>query len=108
MLRRVVVYKFTDVSGVLNASIIVLMETSTERRGLVVNTATSYLGSAGFKSRPGDRISSLIFFRSFPQFLQANAGRVPKIGHGRFLPNPFEFIIHLSPYHSTLYNLIYY
>jgi hypothetical protein len=25
--------------------------------------------------------------------------------HGRVLPNPFQFIIHLSSYHSTLYNI---
>jgi hypothetical protein len=27
-----------------------------------------------------------------------------KLGHDRFLPSPFQFI-HLSPFHSTLYNL---
>jgi hypothetical protein len=26
--------------------------------------------------------------------------------HDRFLPNPFHFAIHLSPYHSTLHNLL--
>jgi hypothetical protein len=25
-----------------------------------------------------------------------------KLGHDRFLPNPFQFLIHLSPCHSTL------
>jgi len=30
-----------------------------------------------------------------------------KLGHDRFLPNPFQFIIHLSPFHSTLYSLSY-
>jgi hypothetical protein len=29
----------------------------------------------------------------------------PKLGHYRFLPNPFQFIIHLPPFHSTLYSL---
>jgi hypothetical protein len=28
-----------------------------------------------------------------------------KLGHDPFLPHPFQFIIHLSPLHSTLYNL---
>jgi hypothetical protein len=27
-----------------------------------------------------------------------------KLGHDRFLPNPFQFFIHLSPYQSTLYS----
>jgi hypothetical protein len=43
-------------------------------------------------------------FRGFPQSLQANVG-ILKLGHYRFLPNPFQFTIHLSPFHSTLYNL---
>jgi hypothetical protein len=28
-----------------------------------------------------------------------------KSGHDRFLPNPFRFIVHLSPYRSTLHSL---
>jgi hypothetical protein len=42
-------------------------------------------------------------FRGLSQSLHANAG----IGHNRFLPCPSQFIIHLSPYHSTLYSLSY-
>jgi hypothetical protein len=30
----------------------------------------------------------------FPEFLLANAGIVPLLGHVRFLPNPSQFIIH--------------
>jgi hypothetical protein len=30
-----------------------------------------------------------------------------KLGHDRFLPNPFHFIIRLSPFHSTLHTLRY-
>jgi hypothetical protein len=37
-------------------------------------------------------------FRDFPQSLQASA----RIGHDRFLPTPFQFIIHLSPFHLTI------
>jgi hypothetical protein len=33
--------------------------------------------------------------------------RDSKLGHDRFLPHPFQFIIHLSPFHSTLCNLSY-
>jgi hypothetical protein len=30
-----------------------------------------------------------------------------KLGHDRFFPHPFQFIAHLSPFHSTLYSLSY-
>jgi hypothetical protein len=47
-------------------------------------------GFRGFRQSPGEgRVSTL------------------KIGHDRFLPNPFQFIIHLSSFHSTLYSLSY-
>jgi hypothetical protein len=40
------------------------------------------------------------FFRGFPQSLQVNS-RTVKLGHNRFLPNPFELIVtDLSPYHQ--------
>jgi hypothetical protein len=39
---------------------------------------------------------------SFPQSLHENSGTVPQLGHNHFLPNSFQFIIHLSSYHSTL------
>jgi hypothetical protein len=38
-------------------------------------------------------------FVVFPHSFQANAGIVPQICHGRFLPDPFfQFIISLSSY----------
>jgi hypothetical protein len=30
-----------------------------------------------------------------------------RLGYDGFLPNPFQFIIHSSPFHSTPYNLSY-
>jgi hypothetical protein len=39
--------------------------------------------------------------RGFPHFLQASAGIVTTLSHGRFLPYPFQFIIHSSSQHST-------
>jgi hypothetical protein len=32
--------------------------------------------------------------RSFPQFPHVSSGRVPQLGHARFLQNPFQFIRH--------------
>jgi hypothetical protein len=41
-------------------------------------------------------------FGDFPQSIEANV-EIVKSDHGRFLPHPFEFIIHQSSYKSTLY-----
>jgi hypothetical protein len=43
-------------------------------------------------------------FRGFTQFLQKNAETVSRLVHGRFLQNPFQFIIqiHESSYHSVI------
>jgi hypothetical protein len=40
----------------------------------------------------------------FRQYLQPNSEILPQLNHCRFLPNPFQFIIHFSN-HSTVYNL---
>jgi hypothetical protein len=40
--------------------------------------------------------------RNFLQFLEANARPVPRSVYDLFLPSPFECIIHLSSYHSTI------
>jgi hypothetical protein len=45
-------------------------------------------------------------FHDFLQSLQANAGTVPHLGHKCFLLNPFQFIIHQSPYHSMLCEMV--
>jgi hypothetical protein len=46
----------------------------------------------------------LRFFRGFPHSLKAYASNL-KLGHNRSLPNPLKFIIHISPFHSALYDL---
>jgi hypothetical protein len=48
----------------------------TEGRCRLVKIPASYSGEPGFKSRPADRLSWLVF-RGFPEILQANAGIVP-------------------------------
>jgi hypothetical protein len=40
-------------------------------------------------------------FRSFPYSADATEGILPRLGHDRFLRNPFQSIIHQSPCHST-------
>jgi hypothetical protein len=78
--------------------------TVTERRGRVVNTHASYSGGPGFKSRAVDRLSSLSFswFSSVPPVEFRD--NISKLIHDPFLPNPSQFIVHLSRYHSTRHN----
>jgi hypothetical protein len=77
----------------------------TERRGPVVKTPTSNLGGSSIKSRPGDRL----LWVSFVVFLSPSR-QIPgyhlRLGHDRFLPNTFQFIIQLSSFHSTLYDFL--
>jgi hypothetical protein len=40
----------------------------------------------------------------FSQAFQASVG-ILKLGHDSFLPHSFQFFIHRSPFHSTLYSL---
>jgi hypothetical protein len=61
---------------------------------------TERVGTAGFEPQPEHRLSWLIFLS-----LEANAGITPPSDHTHFLPNPFQFIIHPSPYLSMLYTL---
>jgi hypothetical protein len=64
-----------------------------------------YLGGGDqFVSRLVRRLPKF-FFCCFPQSIQATTGMVPRLGHDRFLPNPFRIIIHQSSYHLTLYSL---
>jgi hypothetical protein len=44
-------------------------------------------------------------FHGFPQSLKADPGTVLRAGHDSLLRNPFQFLIHQSPYSSTLYSL---
>jgi hypothetical protein len=39
------------------------------------------------------------------RFIQENERILHALGYSQFLPNPFQFIIHLSSYHPVLYNL---
>jgi hypothetical protein len=78
-------------------------KTRTQRRGPVVSIPVSYLGGSGFKSRPGDRLSWLR--SSVVSSVPPDECRISQLGHSRFLPNTFEFIIHVSPFYSMPYSL---
>jgi hypothetical protein len=64
-------------------------------------------GGPGFKYQSGYRLSRLRFFvvSLIPPGECWDSTR--KLGHDRFLPNPFQFIFHISPFLSTLYSLQY-
>jgi hypothetical protein len=76
-----------------------------ERRGRVDNTSASYSGCPWFKSRPGNSLSWLRLFMVFFSPSRQILGLYLKLGHDHFLIHPFQFIIHLSPIHYTLYIL---
>jgi hypothetical protein len=44
-------------------------------------------------------------YHAFPQSPRASVGIVPRSGFDRFLPDPFQFIIHQSSYLPTLHTL---
>jgi hypothetical protein len=66
----------------------------TDRRGRVVNTPAAY-------RRPAILTE---VFRGFPQSSGKCRDTTVKVGHCRFLPYPFQFIINVSSFHSTLYS----
>jgi hypothetical protein len=41
----------------------------------------------------------------FHQSLHENDALILRLVHDRFLPIPFQFIIHVPPYHSALHNV---
>jgi hypothetical protein len=63
----------------------------------VDNTRASYSEGREFKSRPVDRQFWLKMF-----VVSLSSSRTMPVYNRRFLSNPFQFIIHLSPFHSTL------
>jgi hypothetical protein len=76
-----------------------------EHRGRVVNIPASYWEGPEFKSPPGDRLPWLRAFVVLPVPSGECQDSTFKLNHGCFLPNPFQFVIHLSSYLSTLYDL---
>jgi hypothetical protein len=80
---------------------------SNERHGRVVNTPASYSGGPRFNCPSWDRRpdwGSSWFSLDPPSQCHYSA---LKLGHHRFFPNPFQFIIRLSRFHSMLYDLSY-
>jgi hypothetical protein len=71
----------------------------------VVNTPASCPGGPGFNSQPGDRLSWLRVFVVFLSPSRRIPGYQLKIRPRPLPSNSFRFIIHLLPYHSTLYSL---
>jgi hypothetical protein len=75
--------------------------------GSHVSTSAYKLGGPGFLSRP----KNSYLYGDFSLFISFPAGKCHdstlKVGHDRFLQNPFHFVIHFSPFHSTLHNLSY-
>jgi hypothetical protein len=66
------------------------------------NDLDLYSGCARFEFRPGHWLSW--DFPCSSPVLPDKCSVVSYLGHNNFLPNPFEFIIYHSPYHSTLHS----
>jgi hypothetical protein len=90
-------YKFMDSYNLYRE----LLDTRFDRMSCrVVKTTASNSGVPGSNLCPGDRLSSLRFlwFSSVPPGYCRDS--TLKLGHDRFLPDIFKFIIiHLSLYH---------
>jgi hypothetical protein len=77
---------------------------ATERDG-VAATLYTHIGGGGVPTNLfRDTVCPDWGFRGFPHSLQANDEIIPLLGHYRFLPNSFQFIIPVSRTHSTLYS----
>jgi hypothetical protein len=87
----------------------VVRKFSTERRGRVVETPALYFRCRPtvFKSRHGGWLLWLRFswISSVPPDECQHC--TSKLGHNRFLPNRFHFVIHLLHFHSTQKSLSY-
>jgi hypothetical protein len=70
-------------------------------------TPTSYSGGSGLESSHGHALYWLRFsvVSSVPP--RECWDSTLQLGHGCFLPNPFQFIVHVWPFHSMLYSLSY-
>jgi hypothetical protein len=62
----------------------------------------------GLLTKPNSRVPNLrvrVRISAWGQnsdFLQSHAGRVPQLHHNRFLPYPFQFVVHQPSYYATL------
>jgi hypothetical protein len=73
----------------------------------VVNTRASYSGGPGFWSWPRNQQLWLRFFVVFLSSSRRMLGQYLKIRTQPLPSKSSQWIIHLSPYHSTLYSLSY-
>jgi hypothetical protein len=78
----------------------------TERRGPVVNTSASYSEGPRFKFQPERPAIPIEVYVGFSVHPGECLDSTLKLGHDRFLPNPFQFItIHFLPCHRH-YSLV--
>jgi len=70
------------------------------------NNSDLYAGGAQLESLLQHKLHSLSFFVVSLSSSRLIPGLSLKLHHDRFLPNPFQFIIHLSPFYLTLLVLV--
>jgi hypothetical protein len=71
-----------------------------KRRGPVVNTFI--FGKSRFQISARRQAIRIDGFRGFLRTSMQVSEQYLELGHGGFLPDPFQFIVHLSPILSTL------
>jgi hypothetical protein len=74
----------------------------TKVRGRVVSTP--YSGGPWFKYRPAVRLSRLNFFMDFLSPPSRCCDSTFKLGHRRFVPHPFQLIIHVTLSFEAIYS----
>jgi hypothetical protein len=85
---------------------VILIFSQNEHRDRVVNTSASSSGSSWVQI---SALRSAILIWDTSRFSSVPLGKCRnnalKLGHGRFLRHPFQFIDHLSPHYPALYRL---
>jgi hypothetical protein len=76
-------------------------------RKLDCNTPAYYSGGPGFRSQPGARLVTEVYRGFLVPLGECRDRTEKKIDHDLFLLYPFQLIVHLSPFHSTLCSLSY-
>jgi hypothetical protein len=69
------------------------------------NALDLHSGGVRFEYRSGGKPAIMTGSSWFPSVPPGKCRDNNSLDHDRLLPNPFQFIIHLSPCHSTLYSL---
>jgi hypothetical protein len=72
------------------------------RKKRIFKCSKLIFGRCSVRNSSGAQVLRTGDFRGFPQPFYENVEIVPLLGHDQFPPNPYQFIIHQSSYHSSV------